>query len=243
MVPDFTLNALNPVTCVLSAIVLLIQSTQCVSLLLLLTLVSLPCDVKFSSFQTDETVFPSVGIRARVTSVAFSFRYRRLFTGFLVILGVRRTSWTDNDDADDMLSDCLKSCVLILLLVVLDRNGWCLFYWSIWDIAWSKCCLWDDILIVRIDSWRSETRENVATGIHACVNNFGNWSFPNGLPGCCLRQLSTASFQYDCRGLKELLSSGCSLWLQSTGRHNNWIPKSSATSSTDCPSGCNVHQE
>jgi hypothetical protein len=51
----------------------------------------------------------------------------------------------------------------------------------------------------------------VAAGIHAFVNNFGNWSSPNGLPGCCLRHLSTTSFQHDFRGLKELLSSGCSL--------------------------------
>jgi hypothetical protein len=60
-----------------------------------------------------------------------------------------------------------------------------------------------------------------------------------------LRQLSTASFRYDFRGLKELLSSGCCLWLQCTGRHNNWIPKSSATSNTAlskwlrCPSRTN----
>jgi hypothetical protein len=74
MVPDFTLKALNTATCVLSAVVLLIQSPQCILLLLLLTLVSLPCDVKFSSFQTDESVFPSVGIRDRVTSVALSLR-------------------------------------------------------------------------------------------------------------------------------------------------------------------------
>jgi hypothetical protein len=109
MVPDFTLNALNPVTCVLSAIVLLLQSPvfflaqycfsshmysfchstaspvtcvlsatvlllqspQCMSLFLLLTLVSSPCDVKFSSFQTDETMFLSVGNRSSNKRVFF----------------------------------------------------------------------------------------------------------------------------------------------------------------------------
>lgn len=44
---------------------------------------------------------------------------------------------------------------------------------------------------------------------HACVNNCGNWRFPSGLSGYCLRQLSTAQFQYDFKGLKELLSSAC----------------------------------
>jgi hypothetical protein len=57
VVPDSTPNALNPVTCVLSAPVLLLQSPQWVLLFLLLTLVPLPCHLTFSSFQTDETVF------------------------------------------------------------------------------------------------------------------------------------------------------------------------------------------
>ena len=41
-----------------------------------------------------------------------------------------------------------------------------------------------------------------------------------------------ASFQYDCRELKKVVSRDCSSWLQCAGRQNNWIPKSSATSST-----------
>jgi hypothetical protein len=72
-------------------------------LFLLLTLISSPCDVKFSSFKTDETVFPSVGNRHRETSVAFSFTDRQIFVGFIVILGVGRSSSPDSDDADDML--------------------------------------------------------------------------------------------------------------------------------------------
>jgi hypothetical protein len=51
----------------------------------------------------------------------------------------------------------------------------------------------------------------VAASIQPCVNNFGNWRFPNGRPGCCLPQLSTASFQCHFRDLKDILSSGCSL--------------------------------
>ena len=42
-----------------------------------------------------------------------------------------------------------------------------------------------------------------------------------------------ASFQYDIRELKKLLSRDWSLWLQCAGRQINCIPKSSATSSTD----------
>jgi hypothetical protein len=50
-----------------------------------------------------------VGKRDRVTSVAFPFRYRRIFVGFLIILSVGKSLWTDSDDADDLLPDYLKS--------------------------------------------------------------------------------------------------------------------------------------
>lgn len=49
-----------------------------------------------------------------------------------------------------------------------------------------------------------KTLLQVAARVHTCVNNFGNWSFPNGLLRCCLRQLYASPFQYDFRALKEL---------------------------------------
>jgi hypothetical protein len=41
-----------------------------------------------------------------------------------------------------------------------------------------------------------------------------------------------ASFRYDFREVKKLLSGDCSSWLQSAGKQKNWIHKSSVTSST-----------
>jgi hypothetical protein len=177
-----------------------------------------------------------------VTRVAFSFRDLRLFVGFLVILGVRRSSWTDSDDSDDMLPDVwrvkpelcphLAAGCSGLKLMMPCSTGWSETLFGLNSVLGITFGLYG---YIPEDLKPEGALLGVTARIHAFINNFGNWSFPNGLPGCCLLQLSTYSFQYDFRGLKELFSGDSGLWLQCTGRHNKWIPKSSATSSTELP--------
>jgi hypothetical protein len=144
---------LNPVTGVLSAIVVLLQSPQCMSLIFLLTIVFLSCDVKFSLFRTDETVFSSVGNVNQVTSISFFIQRSTTLNWISCYVGCRKRlmnwQWWCWWYVARLSGDWNQSGVFVLLWV-LDWSGWCLFYWQIWDIAWSKCCLCATLLNVCI---------------------------------------------------------------------------------------------
>jgi hypothetical protein len=105
MVPNFTLNAWNPVTCVLSAIVLLLQPPQCMPLFSLSTLVSLPCDFKFSSFQTDQTFFKQRLSNKRSFFLQRSTTFRWISRYFGCLKKVMNGQWW----CWWMLPECLKS--------------------------------------------------------------------------------------------------------------------------------------